>query len=64
VPVHDAPLLPETLATVPEALAFWAETTPDAIALLSPGHEPARYHDLHDAVDHLAAKLRTCGLGR
>jgi acyl-CoA synthetase (AMP-forming)/AMP-acid ligase II len=49
---------------VPEALASWAAATPDAIALLAPGREPATYRELHGAVDRLAAALRARGLGQ
>src|SRR5215216_149255 len=55
---------PEAIRAIPQALAHWAERTPDAIAVLAPGREPATYRELHDAVTHLAAELRSRGLGR
>ena len=54
----------ETGQSVPEALAFWAAQTPDAIALLAPGREPATYQELHEAVDRLAEELGALGLRR
>jgi acyl-CoA synthetase (AMP-forming)/AMP-acid ligase II len=52
------------IRTIPEALGYWAERTPAAIALLSPGQEPVTYRDLHHAVERFAAELRAFGLGR
>ena len=54
----------DAVKTISESLAVWAELTPDAIALLSPGHEPITYRELHDEVERLAAELRAVGLGR
>ena len=48
----------------PEALAFWAAQTPDAVALLAPGREPATYQELHEAVNRLAEELGALGLRR
>ena len=59
----DTLLPPETVQSVPEALAFWAEQTPGAVALLSPGGEPTTYGELHETVSHLAGELRAFGLG-
>ena len=56
-------LPPETVQSVPEALAFWAAQTPDAIALLAPGREPISYRQLHETVSRLAGELRAFGLG-
>src|SRR5688500_9378891 len=59
------PLLPpDTIRSIPEALTFWANQTPDAVALLAPCREPATYRDLHEAVDSLANELRARGLYR
>lgn len=58
------PSLPDTLESIPAALAFWATTTPDAVALVAPGRPPTTYHELHGAVDRLAGDLRALGLGR
>jgi acyl-CoA synthetase (AMP-forming)/AMP-acid ligase II len=57
-------VLPRTVQSVPDALAFWAAQTPDAVALLSPGREPATYQELQEAVRRLAGRLRTHGLHR
>src|SRR3954467_2564852 len=54
----------ETVPSVSEALAFWAAETPDAIALLAPGREPATYRELHAAVERLTGALRAHGLTR
>jgi acyl-CoA synthetase (AMP-forming)/AMP-acid ligase II len=55
---------PGSIQSVPEALAFWAAQTPDAIALLSPGRESATYRELHAAASRLASELRARGLTR
>jgi non-ribosomal peptide synthetase component E (peptide arylation enzyme) len=57
-------LPPEAVPSVPEALAFWATQTPEAIALVTPGREPAAYRELHAAVSRLAGELREHGLTR
>lgn len=57
------PRLPDTIQTLPEALAYWAERTPDAIALLSPGRAPIAYHELYDETARVAAALGALGLG-
>jgi acyl-CoA synthetase (AMP-forming)/AMP-acid ligase II len=62
--LHGTSRLPETLHTVLGALDFWAEITPAAVALLSPGQEPATYRELAEAVGRLAGELRARGLGR
>ena len=56
--------LPETIRSIPEALSHWAERTPDAVAMLAPGREPATYRELHDAVTQLATELRARGFGQ
>lgn len=55
---------PGRFQTIPEALAYWASATPDAVALLTPGCMPTTYRDLLVAVTRLAAELRARGLGR
>jgi acyl-CoA synthetase (AMP-forming)/AMP-acid ligase II len=55
---------PGRFQTIPEALAYWAAASPDAVALLTPGQEPATYRELHAAVRRLAAALRARGLDR
>ena len=62
--MNVTPILPDTLVSVPEALAFWARETPDAVALLAPGRSPTTYHELQEAVARLAGELRGLGLGR
>jgi acyl-CoA synthetase (AMP-forming)/AMP-acid ligase II len=56
--LHDA------IHTIPDAIAFHAERTPDAAALLAPGWEPATYRELAQTVNDLADELRARGLGR
>jgi acyl-CoA synthetase (AMP-forming)/AMP-acid ligase II len=57
-------LPPETVQSIPEALAFWAVQTPDAVAVLSPGREPTTYRELHEAMRRLAEDLQAFGLRR
>jgi oxalate---CoA ligase len=57
-------VLPRSVQSVSEALAFWAAQTPEAIALLAPGREPATYRELDAAVRRLAGELRARGLTR
>ena len=52
------------METIPQALAYWAAVTPDAVALLTPGQERVTYQELHAAVERLTAGLRALGLGR
>ena len=37
------PRLPDTVQTIAETLAFWAERTPQAPALVTPGRPPITY---------------------
>ena len=55
---------PETVHSVLDALAFWSARTPDEVALLAPGREPATYRGLHEAVRRLAGELRVRGFTR
>ena len=55
---------PAPKETVPRALASWAEVTPGAVALLSPGRDALTYRELARRVDRRAAELRARGLGR
>jgi acyl-CoA synthetase (AMP-forming)/AMP-acid ligase II len=59
-----APLLPETIQTIPDALAFWAEQTPDAPALIKPGDAVTTYADLCLGAFALAESLDRAGFGR
>ncbi len=54
----------DQLQTIPAALAYWATSTPEAIAQLAPEREPVTYRALHGAVARLAGELRARGLGR
>ena len=56
--------LPHSRRTIPAALAFWTERTPDAPALRSLDGRQASYRELHDAVVTIAARLAARGLGR
>jgi acyl-CoA synthetase (AMP-forming)/AMP-acid ligase II len=55
---------PADAQTILQALAFWAERTPDAVALLSPDRSRTTYAGLHEAVTRFAAALGALGLGR
>ena len=59
----SGPVPSEDIPTLSHALSAWARATPDATALLSPGREPTTWRQLHDAVAHLAARLRALDLG-
>jgi acyl-CoA synthetase (AMP-forming)/AMP-acid ligase II len=58
------PALPDTLQSVPAALAFWATAAPDAVAFFAPGRPPTTYRELQEAVERLASEFRALGLGR
>ena len=62
--MKSEPRLPDTLQSVPEAIAFWATAAPDSVAFLAPGRAPTTYRELQEAVDRLARELRALGLGR
>ena len=57
-----APRLPETILTVPDALTFWREETPEAPALIVPGEPVVTYADLHRGAMGLADQLRRAGV--
>jgi acyl-CoA synthetase (AMP-forming)/AMP-acid ligase II len=59
-----APRLPETRQTIPDALDFWAERTPDAPALIVPGEPAIPYAELHRGAMALAERLGRAGIGR
>jgi acyl-CoA synthetase (AMP-forming)/AMP-acid ligase II len=59
-----APLLPESVQSVPEALAFWAETTPDAPALMLAGTGVITYGDLWRGAQAMACSLAQAGVRR
>ena len=56
--------LPDAIDTIPEALAFWAERTPDAPALITPGGPAITYGVLHRRANAQADSLRRDGIGR
>jgi acyl-coenzyme A synthetase/AMP-(fatty) acid ligase len=56
--------LPESVRTLPEAIAWWARRTPDALALETPGWESVTYARLWDAIVRLRAGLHAAGIGR
>ena len=54
-------LLPQSVQSVPETLAFWAEASPQAPALITAGRRVVTYGELWQAVQAIAA-LRSEGL--
>jgi acyl-CoA synthetase (AMP-forming)/AMP-acid ligase II len=61
--VSEAPRLPDTIQTIPAALAFWAERTPDAPALRSLDGHTLSHRALLLAVTGVVARLRALGAG-
>jgi acyl-CoA synthetase (AMP-forming)/AMP-acid ligase II/acyl carrier protein len=49
--------------TIYQILRSWAEDTPDAIAIASPGHESITYLQLFDKVDYIINSLNKFGIG-
>jgi oxalate---CoA ligase len=60
--VRDA-LLPDSIETIPGALDFWAEQTPDAPALIVPGSPAITYAAQREWVRTFGAALRQAGIG-
>jgi acyl-CoA synthetase (AMP-forming)/AMP-acid ligase II len=56
--------LPDTVETIPEALAFWAETTPDAPAIVPHGRPAITYAALWQNAGALADALHRQGVER
>jgi oxalate---CoA ligase len=56
--------LPDTIRTVPEALAYWAERTPGAPAFISPDHPALSYAGLWRHMSAWAGALHRAGFGR
>ena len=56
--------LPDTIHTIPAALAFWAARTPDAPAFIIPGRPAVTYGRLWRKVGALAGSLQRGGIGR
>ncbi|MEX0806422.1 MAG: AMP-binding protein [Candidatus Binatia bacterium] len=50
--------------TIYQLLRAWAKDTPEAIALVSPGHEPITYRQLLIQTDSIIKSLRAIGIGR
>ncbi len=56
--------LPDNIATIPDALAFWAKETPASPALLSiDGHEFS-HGELHEAIEQISNRLVAFGVAR
>jgi acyl-CoA synthetase (AMP-forming)/AMP-acid ligase II len=51
------PRLPDTIQSIPDALRFWAERTPEAPAFISPGRPTTTYGALWAAANDLANRL-------
>lgn len=62
--MRDERRLPDHIATIPDALAFWAECTPDAPALRSTGWRQLSHRELHEAVDRVSHRLVALGIAR
>jgi acyl-CoA synthetase (AMP-forming)/AMP-acid ligase II len=56
--------LPDTVKTILDALAFWAERTPDAPALIVQGRPPVTYAALWRSAHALATDLQGRGIAR
>jgi acyl-CoA synthetase (AMP-forming)/AMP-acid ligase II len=54
--------LPETIHSIPEALAFWAERTPDAPALRAIDGQAWSHRELLQAVGDVARRLSALGI--
>jgi acyl-CoA synthetase (AMP-forming)/AMP-acid ligase II len=57
-------VLPETVQTIPETIAWWARQTPEAPALLALNHPPLSYRALHQRIGAGIAHLRRLGIGQ
>src|SRR5215212_3169927 len=60
--MHETLTLPETIHTIPEALTFWAERTPDAPALRAIDGREWSHRELLRAVGAVASRLCTLGI--
>ena len=56
--------IPETIRTLPRAIAWWAQRTPDAPAIEAPGWEPVPYARLWQTIRRLRSQLHAAGIGR
>jgi acyl-CoA synthetase (AMP-forming)/AMP-acid ligase II len=57
-------VLPHVVETLPAAVAWWAERTPDAPALQTLGQDPLSYRELWERINQFGAALRRHGIGR
>src|SRR5215213_7615159 len=62
--MSDQLLLPEIIETIPEALMFWAERTPNAPALCSTNRRELSHGELHHAIDRISNRLLALGIER
>jgi oxalate---CoA ligase len=62
--MRDEPRLPDHIETVPDALAFWAEQTPDAPALRSIDERELTHRELQEAIDRVSPRLVALGIAR
>jgi acyl-CoA synthetase (AMP-forming)/AMP-acid ligase II len=56
--------LPAAIASVPEAVAWWARTSPAAVALVDIAGREVTYGQLYRAIGHFAARLAAWGTAR
>jgi acyl-CoA synthetase (AMP-forming)/AMP-acid ligase II len=61
--VSALPRLPDAIETLPEALAFWAERTPDAPALRSLDGRALSHRELARTAANVVSRLRALGIG-
>jgi acyl-CoA synthetase (AMP-forming)/AMP-acid ligase II len=62
VAAHEVLRLPESIQTIPEALAFWAELTPDAPALRAIDGRSWSHRALLSAVGGVSSRLAAMGV--
>jgi acyl-CoA synthetase (AMP-forming)/AMP-acid ligase II len=62
--MRDAQQLPAHIETIPDALAFWAEQTPDAPALRATDGCKLSYRELQEAIDRISHRLVALGIAR
>ena len=59
----EEPVIPSA-ATVPQAIAWWADTTPDAPALLDVRGTTVSFRELQSRMEMFGAQLHSLGVGR
>ncbi len=62
--MRDERRLPDHIDTIPDALAFWAEETPDAPALRSIDGRELSHRELREAIDRISHRLIARGIVR